>query len=940
MRGDVDAVQEMLNKTDLSSETWQALLTHAFERSSNPAIKETFLQHPACAPQSALELAVRHNDIAIARQALLQGADPEHLTAHPNTDEMRALVTYVRRKNILYPPHLPRSQESDLDRALRNMMLPGAKQEANTLLRRAMDGKTLQQAWRDAVKENRLDIQRAILLLYADRNRHFRLLQEGPVTDEGVAKALKEIPYFSPKRKFMENFNGKARFSDKDEQILCRHLVEHRQAVQERSGQIKFDYAQYASLEDIAAHVSYDTEAKYEHVKAHALETHLFHNRDFGKTLVQQLEAMTLKKEATRLLLLTSTSHAMSVELKIKEKNGKPHYVAELFDPNCTTSHVRVASDGLHALETLTLKNFIASEDLYERYYPGLDDLSMIFVRPVCREEQAVVNPTPNTVENRGLTSYIEDEKINVSALYFVLGNGFAGDLRRWKHEIESRPEEEQIRLLAAKNHNGAPGFNIALQNGHADAITAFGELLELVSPEERAELLSAKDVNETPGLFMAMQNGHADAITAFGKLLELVSPEERAELLSEKSANETPGLFMAMQHGHADAITAFGKLLELVSPEERAELLSAKNTDETLGLFMAIQDGHADAITAFGKLLELVSPEERAELLSAKDADETPGLFMALQNGHADAITAFGKLLELVSPEERAELLSAKDADEIPGLFMALQNGHADAITAFGKLLELVSPEERAELLSAKDADEIPGLFMAMQNGHADAIAAFGELLELVSPEERAELLSAKDADEIPGFFMAMQDGHADAIMAFGELLELVSPEERAELLSAKGADEIPGLFMALQNGYADAIAAFGELLELVPSEDRVKLLSARDADGVSGLTYALKDGKLEALEQYIETVIRIAPALLPRERASLVEEIMKSHGIRISRRFINFSFYDALKTQNHGLYLRFEEMKNVLKSSPFSEGSLPPLKRRKLSSDRAQQS
>ena len=705
--------------------------------------------------QTALELAVQHNDLPLARQALQQGADPEKITAHPQADSMRSLLTYARRKNKLYPPNASRAQDTDLDRALRDGLDDNAREEARNFLRQAAPGKKVREAWRDAVKENRVDVQRAILLLEADQDRGFRLKQEEAVTDKGVAEVMKEIPYFSPKRKLLQNFNCKATFPDTSKAIECRHLVEYRQSVQERRPQIKFDDAQFARKQAIAANVSFDTEAKHNHLIAHAKEARLFHNRDFGKVLVQQLAAMAAGDEASRLILLISTDHAMSVGLKRKEKDGKPYYVAELFDPNLTTSHVRIASDSLSTLETLTLENLIDGADLYQDYYPEPDGLSMMFVRPPLQEEQAIeeqamTGMAQGAVENRTLTSSIEDKDINATALFYILKDGFAGDLRRLKGEIASRPEKERIALLAAKNANGYPGLYVALQNGHADAIEAFGELLLLVPEEQRAALLAAKDAN----------------------------------------------------------------------------------------------------------------------------GNREPGLYMALQNGHADAIEAFGELLLLVPEEQRAALLAAKDA-----------NGNRE-----------------------------PGLYMALQNGHADAIEAFGKLLLLVPAEQRAALLAAKNADGDPGLYIALQEGHADAIKAFGAFLLLVPEGQRAALLGAKNADGDPGLYIALQNGHADAIRAFGKLLLLVPAEQRAQLLAVTVNES-SGLANALKKGKLEALEQYMETVKKIAPALSAQERAALLKYIRKSHAVQRWGMWFNTSYYKALKKENPDFHLRFIEMENALK-------------------------
>ena len=834
-----NAVRQQIDKATLSPDALQNLLAHAFLQNSSLAIKQALLGHPACdlpTRQTALELAIKHNDLPLARQALQQGADPEKITARPQADGMRTLLTYARRKNKLYPPNASHAQETDLDRALRDALDDSAWEEARNLLRQTAPGKNVREAWRDAVQKKQLDVQRAILLLgYADQDHAFRLLlQEDAVPDKGVAEVMKEILYFSPKRKWPQNFNLQATFSGPNKKkIECRHLVEHRQSVQERRPQIKFEDAHFASKEAIEAHVSRDTEAKYDHLIAHATEARLFHNRDFGKTLVQQLAAMAAEGEASRLILLTSINHAMGLGLKRKEKDGKPPYVVELFDPNRTTSHVRIASDSLSTLETLTLENLIDGAALYKQYYPEPDGLSMMFVRPPPQEEQAMTGMAQGVVENRTLTSSIEDKEINATALWHMLTHGFAGDLRRLKGEIASRPETERIALLEAKDARNIPGLFIALQKGHADAIRAFGELLLMVPEEQRAKLLAAKDARNLPGLFIALKEGRADAIKAFGELLPLVPAEQRAALLAAKSAKGKSGLAAALEAGKLEALEQYVEIVKKTAPalsaQDRAALLKDIRQSHAVQIFgvwfnfshyEALKKENPDFHLRFQEMENALLPPTPKEVGSI-----TSGLSMALQQGRADAIEALVKLLNRVPPEQRAALLAAKDTRNIPGLYTALEDGYADTIKAFGKLLDLVPEEQRAPLVAAKYAGD-PGLFIALQNGHADAIKAFGDLLRRVPEDQRVELLAAKDVNGAPGLYAALMTGNTAAIKAFGDLLHLVPPERRAELLSAKETDN-PWLFRALQEGPADAINAFCDLLNQVPAEQRAELLA-----------------------------------------------------------------------------------------------------------------
>jgi len=759
MLGHIEAVRAKLSEEGLSGEAWHALRADVSTSGSAPAIKGVLQQMLA---DAALKHAVRANDIDTARQALLSGAEPEGIPVHAVADDkMRALLIYAHRKNKLYPPNGPHGPETALDRALRNGLEERDRQAAMDLLGMAAGNKQIPEAWRDAVKDKQVDVQRALLLLgYADQDRGFRLLQKDAVTDPGVIAVMKEIPYFSPKRGLPRKFNCQAMFPGTNEKIECRHLVEHRHATLEQSERRKFDYVQYATVQNIAAHVSPATYAQYKHLTMHAAETHLFHNHDFGQVLVGQFGEMQRKKETSRLLLLTSSNHVMSVELKVKDKDGKPHYVAALFDPNATTSHIRFASDDLRTLEGLTLKSVIKQESTYKLYYPNSDEISLMFVRPLT-QAQAQAEPVrgnrgAGAVENRTLTSCIHDEQLNEIALHHMLENGFSGDIRRLRNEMAKRPEDERLQLLQAKDGDRVPGFYLTLQNGHADAIRAYGEVLKgLQVPSDKCiDLLAAKRVDGVPGLYVALQQGHADTIRAYGEVLKglRLPPDKCIDLLATKRVDGVPGLFGALHNGHADAIRAFGEALKglQVSPDKCIDLLEAKRVDSIPGLYVALQNGHADAIRAFGEALKgLQLPLDQCiDLLVAKGVDGVPGLSMALQNGHADAITAFGQVLKelQVPPDKCIDLLASKN--HISGLFKAAENGHADAIAAFGQVLKelQIPPDKCVEMLAAKRDDGVSELQWSLKNGKLETVEQYIQIVKKIAPEldkeQRAALL------------------------------------------------------------------------------------------------------------------------------------------------------------------------------------------------------
>jgi hypothetical protein len=534
-----DAMQQLLTDRDIPPKMLLNTLAHACEKNGSSAIKNALINHPAFGAQheAALDLAVKYNNPDLAKQ-------------------LRDLLTYARRKNTLYPAGASMNKDTPLDRALRE----GRRDDAAALLKDGMQDKTVRQAWRNAVRDNQPDILRALLLLgHADQDRGFRLLQKGPIQDAGVAAVMKELPYFSPKRGVPLRLNGKATFTGTVEKILCRHLVTHQQEVQASDPQIKFDYRQFQDPATIATQVKPDTETKYLALKAQARETHLIANQQFGRFLVAQFDVMAAENKATRLILVASTNHAMSLGLRIKNKDDMKSYVVRFFDPNRTTSDVRSKAGSLKTFETQELGSYLDGHHLLKEYYPESNGASMMYIRPPAQERQA---RSLRVVDNRILTSCIKDNEINAATMFHLLEGGFAGELRRLRDEIAGRPDAELIELLDSKTADRTPGLSMALQNGHADTIKAYGELLRQAPEKDRAGLLAAKRADDTPGLSMVLDKGHADAIKAYGELLPQVPEKDRAELLAAKRADGIPGLAMALHKGHADAVKAYGKLL------------------------------------------------------------------------------------------------------------------------------------------------------------------------------------------------------------------------------------------------------------------------------------------------------------------------------------------------------------------------------------------
>lgn len=585
-------LKKQLDKQNITSNMLLDLFEHACKKKCSPESKNVLVEF-STAPlfgnlqQTVLDIAVKYDDVALATQLLGKGADPERCKTRSSSDAMRSVLAYPRRRNKLYPQGVAPTGGTDLDRALWAGL--HERDTAIAILKNERGSKTIPQTWRDAVKENRLDILRAILLLgHADQDRSFRLLKDenDKVTDADLLEVMKEISNFSPKRKTLEDFNVKATFTDTNGEIVCRHLSMYQQEVQTSSLAIKFDYAQFKDIETIAKYVKPDTEQKYMHLRAQATETHLIDNREFGPFLAKQFAAMDADDKTTRLILIESTDHAMNLGLRIKDKKGKKVYVAKFFDPNTTTSGIRHASASLKTFENQELEMYMTESDWIKDYYPEPKGFSMAYVRPAATERHATLSLSPQAVGNRMLTSCIDGKEVDATVVWYLLVHGFAGNLRQLKEEIASRPEAERIALLEAKRYSDdLPGLQLALGNRHIDAINAFGELLPLVSQEQRAKLLDAKKADGVSVMDVILHrvddNAIDNTIEAYGKLLSLLPQKARYALLADK-INGT-ALHQVLIVGNQKAVSRYIKItVSTLSKDERAALLKDIKKSQT----------------------------------------------------------------------------------------------------------------------------------------------------------------------------------------------------------------------------------------------------------------------------------------------------------------------------------------------------------------------
>ncbi len=693
-------------------------------------------------------------------------------------------------------------------------------------------------------------------------------------TDHWLAERMKKFqPRFSARRD--KNFVLNGRLSVHGEKIVCTHIAKlWEEEFLRTAGKPSYQtLSSPTALRSAAAALALkDRTTNSSFVCERVDQTQYWMTNDWGQVLSDNFTAMSLHAggdaAVCRTLYLLTPNHAMALGLKIKDSGGARRFVVQLYDPNNTISHRRLAitaepaQTGIPAeIRQLAPRDFLSGKML--KWYRFLDAEN----RPI---------PTLFAGEKVGpevarLAGNLPD--LNEHVMHFLLAFNLP-ELHACADQLLQVDDRTRLKVLQAKAPNGSPGLYYAFQRGNAEVIDIFGAILKTslpsLSPKQLTGLLAAKDMNGYPGLYAGLQRGHAKTIKAFGEILKAfqqsLAPEQLTDILSAIAAEGTPGLYAAFQDRHTEAIKVFGQILTSIrhrlSPEQLTDLLSARASDGTSALYFAFKNGDAETLEAFGEILKAVaaglSSEQLMDLLSAKAGNDTPGLYTALMHGHAETLQVFGEILKTVaaglSSDQLMDLLSANDKLGTPGLYFAFVNGHAKTIKIFGEILKTVlprlSPEQLSSLLSAKDRNGIPGLCFALNRGYTEVGEAFAGILETVvprlSPEQLADLLAAKSGGGYPVLYLALKSGNTRLIKTYGELLTKVAPflpsDRLAEILAAKDPHGQPGIESAYQHEHVEAIAAFENLLPKLASYSSTGHLAQRPsrrrrASGTGGI-------------------------------------------------------------------------------------------------------
>jgi uncharacterized protein len=539
----VDAARVWLSRYPESANNIFRLYTRAERQACcRPPIKAFLLAQ-------ALSQAVKENRVFLAKDILAKGANPRMVDARLCSPRMAGMVTNARRRAMLYPQGVQAGRGyTVLDAALAK----GRDADAHFRLKLYGDpSRNAAQMWRDAIKDRRPDILRGLLLLgYAAADPGFRLLQTRPVEDPAIKAVMKEIPSYSPKRGAPLALNCKAKFLRDNEEIVCRHLAAHHLTVQANHPQIKFDYTQFGDIDRIAKNVGKETDAAHDRLKMRANEVHLFANQRFGQFIAAQFTAMESKGQDTKLILLTTGSHAMTAGLRIKQKpDGSTSYVLRFFDPNRTTNVLRCRKSNIGDFAFEGIDTYL-KKDAISAYYPDQGTgVSMAFVVPGTRAGRHLLHAYTPLIRSSGTA--IDPAEASPAMLNHLMTYGMADDLYGLKDELQRRNDDERTELLAAKDRRGYPGLYMAMLKNQSASVSVMGELIKLAPENHRAGLLAAESPHGTTALYAAMAGKKWGVVSRYIDIVNLISPtltgEARRQLLATIKKSYGTSIFRGM---------------------------------------------------------------------------------------------------------------------------------------------------------------------------------------------------------------------------------------------------------------------------------------------------------------------------------------------------------------------------------------------------------
>ena len=117
----------------------------------------------------------------------------------------------------------------------------------------------------------------------------------------------------------------------------------------------RFSYANYRSLDAIAAHVVHE---RGEFARL-AWKGHDIYAERFGEYVAHELRQMQVGER--RFFIVAGSKHGLGVKISVKVRRGRKVFAVCVYDPNRTCSHHRAAFDSANAMRNLPLASWLRS---------------------------------------------------------------------------------------------------------------------------------------------------------------------------------------------------------------------------------------------------------------------------------------------------------------------------------------------------------------------------------------------------------------------------------------------------------------------------------------------------------------------------------------------------------------------------------------------------
>jgi hypothetical protein len=261
--------------------------------------------------------------------------------------------------------------------------------------------------------------------------------------------------------------------------LMARYQHHQDQRTQATAGidtksQQPFSYAFAATPQAISENVTSETVHEQEGIMIGSQADALFDTDGFGDMLSQQFQRMAPGDK--RFFMASTPNHMLGVELQVKEAMHagtlRREYVVNLYDPNKTTTHIRVVAHDAQWFESKSLGHWLERDDV-NRYFPG-------------------------------------DPKIGTLVRWIPPAERPASPSHAPAHEVDIHvdpPDQLTARFMSAAMSRGAPGSVTASARGILASDTTVGE---------KRLALRGNNIHNRPALEMACDRGQPATVAAY----------------------------------------------------------------------------------------------------------------------------------------------------------------------------------------------------------------------------------------------------------------------------------------------------------------------------------------------------------------------------------------------------------------------------------------